>query len=565
MTRVHHLEGEVDKGRGGHLHSTGQRAPVPGRDAAIAALLAVLTIALLVTTDPAIGLTWDEPAYMAAAESYAAWFRLLFSRPGSAFGPRAIEQYWQVNHEHPPLDKVWSGLIWLAARSILGDLTAHRLGNMILAGGTVATLYLLVAGEAGPGAGLAAAGALLTMPRFFYHAHLYALDVPGAAGVLATLAAFWWTRAQEGLRADLGVGLAWGLAMGLKINAVAAPFILLLWTLLTCRRPYLFRRLAVMGAMGMLVFLASWPWLYDQFLPRLIEYVRFVTVDHWEIGQYCLGRCYMPPPWYFGPLIVLAVVPLALLLAAIAGTAWSLRTQEARPFGILLGLGVLVPVLLPAIGGSLVYDNDRLFMPVFPCLAALAGLGLDRIRRWMGTLLRRLGARVLGVRRLSGAVPALLITAAFLPHLIAAGSLYPHLLSYYAASVGGLRGAARLGFETTYWCETYAAALPYLNAHARPGDTVWVEPWSHDVLLYYQIHGQLDPRLRVSRLPEAHSFFFGYGLETADVTLEEADYAIIQYRQTRFTDYQIPGYLRGRTPAYRLSHRGIPLLDIYAQ
>ncbi len=531
----------------------------------MAALLAVLTIALLAITDPVIGLTWDEPAYMAAAESYVGWFRLLFSHPGTALRPEAIEQYWQVNHEHPPLDKVWSGLIWLTVRSLLGDLTAHRLGNMILAGGTVATLYLLVAGETGPGVGLTAAGALLTMPRFFFHAHLSALDVPGAAGVLATLAAFWWARERKDLRADLWVGLAWGLAIGLKINAVAVPIILLLWALLFRRQLYLFRRLAVMGALGGVVFLISWPWLYDQFLPRLVEYVLFITVDHWEIGQYCLGRCYMPPPCYFGSMIVLAVVPLALSLAAIAGTAWSLRTREVRPFATLLGLGVLVPVLLPAITGSMVYDNERLFMPVFPCIAALAGLGLDRIRRWTGALLRRLGARRLGARRLSTAVPALLVAAAFLPHLIAAGSLYPHLLSYYAGSVGGLRGATRLGLETTYWCETYAATLPYLNAHARPGDTVWVEPWSHDVLLYYQVHGQLDPRLRVSRLPEAHSFFLGYGLETVDVTLEEADYALIQYRQTRFEDYQIPDYLRGRAPAYRLSRRGIPLLDIYAQ
>jgi 4-amino-4-deoxy-L-arabinose transferase-like glycosyltransferase len=528
--------------------------------AAIAVLLTVLTVALLAFTDPETGVTWDEPAYMAAAESYVGWFRLLLSRPRAALRAEAIEQYWQVNHEHPPLDKVWSGLVWLAARPLLGDLTAHRLGNMILAGGTVALLYLLVAGETGQFAGLAAAGALLTMPRFFFHAHLSALDVPGAAGVLATLAAFWWTRERKDLRADLWVGLAWGLAMGLKINAIAAPIVLLLWTLLTRRRLYLFRRLAVMGAVGTLIFVASWPWLYDQFLPRTIEYVRFITVDHWEIGQFCLGRCYMPPPWYFGSMIVLAVVPLALSLAAIVGTAWSLRAPEVRPLGTLLGLGVLVPILLPAIGGSMVYDNERLFMPAFPCIAALAGLGLARTRRWAGELVRRLGAP-----RLTEAILILLIVAAFLPHLVAAVSLYPHLLSYYAASIGGLRGAMRLGLETTYWCETYAAALPYLTTHAQPGDTVWVEPWSHDVLLYYQIHGQLDPRLRISRLPEAHSFYFGYGLTTADVEFYEADYVVIQYRQTRFEDYEIPDYLRGRTPAYRLSHRGIPLLDIYAQ
>ena len=537
---------------------------MPGRHTVLAALLAVLTVALLAFTDPDVGLTWDEPAYMAAAESYVSWFALLFNRPATALSPAAIEQYWQINHEHPPLDKVWSGVVWLAARPLASDLTAHRLGNMILAGGTVAMLYLLVAGEAGQVAGLAAAGALLTMPRFFFHAHLAALDVPGAGGVLATLAAFWWTRDRRDVRADLWVGLAWGLAMGLKVNAIVAPIVLLLWTLLTRRRRYLFRRLAVMGALGGVIFVLSWPWLYDQFLPRLIEYVLFITVDHWEIGQYCLGRCYMPPPWYFGSMIVLAVVPLALSLAGIVGTAWSLRMRTARPFGVLLGLGVVVQLMLPAIGGSMVYDNERLFMPVFPCIAALAGLGLAQLWHWAAEQVHRFIPRRGGVRRLASAIPALLVAAGFVPHLVAATSLYPHLLSYYAASVGGLRGATRLGFETTYWCETYAAALPYLNAHARPGDTVWVEPWSHDVLLYYQAHGQLDPRLRISRLPEAPSFFLDAGLKTADVTLDQADFVVLQYRQTRFETYEIPAYLRGREPVYRLSHDGVPLLDIYA-
>lgn len=547
-------------GRQEQPDSAWQRAPAPGQRVALAALLAVLTIALLAFTAPDIGLTWDEPAYMAAAESYTGWFRLLLDRPGTALRPAAIERYWQINHEHPPLDKVWSGVVWLAARSLLSDLTAHRLGNMILAGGTVAMLYLLVAGEAGQVAGLVAAGALLTMPRFFFHAHLSALDVPGAAGVLATLAAFWWVRDRRDVRADLWVGLAWGLAMGLKVNAVIAPIVLLLWTLLIRRQGYLFRRLVVMGAVGGVIFVLSWPWLYDQFLPRLIEYVLFVTVDHWEIGQYCLGQCYMPPPWYFGPMIVFAVVPLALSLAGIVGTAWALRVRAARPFGVLLGLVVVIQLMLPAIGGSMVYDNERLFMPVFPFIAALAGLGIDRVRRWMGTLLRRVRAH-----RLAGAVPAFLIAVAFAPHLVVAEVMYPHLLSYYAASVGGLRGATRLGFETTYWCEPYAAALPYLNAHAQPGDTVWVEPWSHDVLLYYQAHDQLDPQLRISRLPEAPSFFLDAGLKTADVTLEDADYVVIQYRQTRFEEYQIPDYLRGRMPAYRVSRDGVPLLDIYAR
>jgi len=38
----------------------------------------------------------------------------------------------------------------------------------------------------------------------------------------------------------------------------------------------------------------------------------------------------------------------------------------------------------------------------------------------------------------------------FAPHLTITAHMYPHLLSYYSEAVGGLRGATRLGLETTY-------------------------------------------------------------------------------------------------------------------
>ncbi|MBC8505340.1 MAG: hypothetical protein ISR58_06820 [Anaerolineales bacterium] len=66
--------------------------------------------------------------------------------------------------------------------------------------------------------------------------------------------------------------------------------------------------------------------------------------------------------------------------------------------------------------------------------------------------------------------------------------LFPHLLSYYSFGVGGMRGAANLDLETTYWCESYLPAVEYINEHADPGDKVWVEAWSHDVLVYYMLH-----------------------------------------------------------------------------
>jgi 4-amino-4-deoxy-L-arabinose transferase-like glycosyltransferase len=525
----------------------------------VAVLLGLSTTILLGATAPDIGLTWDEPAYIVAAESYAAWFGLLVRDPGYALSARGIQAHWDVNHEHPPLDKVWSGLVWSIARHLLDDLRAHRLGNILLVGALVSLLYLLVARELGLTAGLAACAALLTMPRFFFHAHLAALDVPAAFAVLATVFAFWRTRDWRALRWDLCLGIVWGLAMATKINAIFVPVALLAWTLLFQRRFHLFRRLVLMGLIGIPVFLAVWPWLYHESVPRLLEYILFVTVDHWPIGQFYLDCFHMPPPWHFAFVMTLAVVPLSLTLSYVLGAVRTVRTEALRALGGLLIICALMPLVALTVGQCMVYDNDRLFMPAFPFLAALSGAGLDWLFRGAKGIAHRLSKSVL-----ASAVPFAVAAVAFVPHLVAAGSLYPHLLSYYAASVGGLPGAVRMGLETTYWCETYAEALPYLNAHARPGDVVWVEDWSHDVMFYYQLQGRLDSRLRITWPPYGSSVFRRHGIKGVEATIDKADYVVIQYRQTGFDD-EITNWLRRHEPVYRFQHQGIPLLEIYAR
>jgi 4-amino-4-deoxy-L-arabinose transferase-like glycosyltransferase len=526
-------------------------------DTAVAILLGALTIALLTATAPHIGLTWDEPAYISASESYAAWFARLVTRPRYALSAQGIEEHWTANHEHPPLNKVWCGLVWRIARLLFDDLTAHRLGNIILAGALVALLYHLVAKEVCRTAGLAAVGALLTMPRFFFHAHLAALDVPAAFVVPSTALAFWRTRKRRALSSDVWMGIIWGLAMATKINAIFVPLTLLVWALVFQRQFHVFRRLVLLGLIGIPVFLGVWPWLYRESVPRLLEYILFVTVDHWKIGQFYLGRFHMPPPWHFAFVMTLAVVPLGLTVSYVLGTARALATRRLRAFGGLLVICALVPLVALAIGKSMVYDNDRLFMPTFPFLAALAGIGIDWVARGLTGYAQRLGNPALG-----RAATIAVVAVAFIPQIVAGASLYPHLLSYYSASVGGLRGAVRIGLETTYWCETYAEALSYLNANARAGDVLWVEDWSHDVMFYYQLQGRLDDGVRIAWPGRGSSVF--RGVKGVRATIDQADYVVIQYRQTGFRP-EIRAWLRRHEPVYQFSHRGIPLIEVYAR
>ena len=477
---------------------------------------------------------------------------------GDALSDEGIEEYWTVNHEHPPVDKIWSGIVWRAVRSVLPDLTAHRVGNMALSSLCLALTACLVQEAFGRWAGLAASLFLFTMPRFFFHSHLAALDVPATTLTVATAALFWKTRGKKDWYVDVSLGVLWGAAVGTKINAVFLLPTLLLWVLLFHRRLRSFVRLAVMGGVAVGVFFGSWPWLYRQTVERTLDYIRFLTVDHWEIGQWYLHRFTMPPPWHFPFVITAAVVPTASLMLFFIGTGRVLRRRSERKMGGFLLLNALAPLVAVAIGQSMVYDNDRLFMPAMPFMAALSAIGLETAAGAIRGRVTGAAARRMGV----GALAA----AAFLPQVLAAASLYPHLLSYYSSLVGGLSGATELGLETTYWCETYGETLDYLNRNAPEGAVVWVAPGSHNVMIYYQLHGRLRKDIRFTAETVRPSVL-DEEISTVAVPFQRASLIVYQNRQTTLgpAGYgsDLATWLDERTPGFEVQYDGTPLIRVY--
>jgi 4-amino-4-deoxy-L-arabinose transferase-like glycosyltransferase len=530
--------------------------PIWRTEKLIALELAGFTILLLVITVPQIGLTWDEPTYIVAAETYPAWYGELVRDPSFALSPEGVAKYWEYSHEHPPLSKVWSGFVWLGARRFLDDLTAHRLGNILMAGVLVALLYNLLAGRYGHLAGLVAAFALLTMPRFFFHAHLAALDVPVTAMIFGVTCIFWLGHERPGWSWTLLLGLAWGLALATKINALfISPIVLLLWTLLFRPRRQLFVRLVQMGCIGAVTFVLCWPWFYHDLSNRLESYIGFMTTDRLPVEQYYFGSLYAPPAWHFPFVMAIIVVPVSIILLATVGAFYIISRRDERPFGGLILLSIFVSLAVFSTGQGQVFDNERLIMPVFPYLAALAGVGFVRIVPVAAQALARKGI-VQGKHQLV----LVLLAVTFAPHLILALDLYPHLLSYYSEAIGGAYGAHRLRLETTYWCETYSEVLTYLNTQPAYNAVVWAE--CQDVLVYYQLHGRLRPDLQIANGPQAVPAFSKVQLNPA--TFREADYVVIQYRQSGF--YRaLREWMRTHKPVYEFRYRRLRLLEVYVQ
>jgi 4-amino-4-deoxy-L-arabinose transferase-like glycosyltransferase len=540
--------------------------PSIGSSGKWAVAVGVLTAVLLLLTAGDIGLTWDEPAYIAASGSYNGWFHRLVFGPHGVLNQKVVDQAWSVGSEQPPLDKAVSEWVYAAAHHIFDDLLAHRLANILLVGLAVALLFHMLSLEMGAVAGWATVAALLTMPRFFFHAHLAALDVPVACMIVIVTYVFWRTKESARIRHTILLGIVAGLAFSTKVNAVFILPTLFLWALIFRRKSHLIIRLILAALIGAGLFIGLWPWLYYDTVNRIREFIQFFTATHEKIGQYFLHRTLTPPPWNFPFVIVWAVVPLGTTILYFLGILRAFFRRRDRAFCVMLALNALVPLIILVAGRGLMFDDERLFMPAFPFLAALAGAGFS----WLVHLLRAAFQRIhrpVFATVLSGAAAVLFLITPGMGIV----TFYPHWLSYYSESVGGLPGAAKLGLETTYWGESYLEAVKYINRNAKPGDSVWVEPGTYDILVYYQLHGILRDDVNIAITYDNNPpTVFGTSVPFHWVTVPytQATFVLVQYHQSYLYDSDgqptdVAKWMGNLTPVYRVERQGVPILDVY--
>lgn len=201
--------------------------PATRQERLIAFGLWVLAFIALFLIERSVGFVRDEGIYFPAAESYANWFRLLFRAPSQALTDAAIVSAWDVNHEHPALMKELYGLSHLLFHQGLGWLrpaTALRLPAMAFSALVPALSFLLGSALYGRAVGLFAALSFLLVPRHIFNTELAAFDMPVAAMWLLVVYSFW--RAMESRRWGMLCGVAFGLALCTKHNALFLPFVL---------------------------------------------------------------------------------------------------------------------------------------------------------------------------------------------------------------------------------------------------------------------------------------------------------------------------------------------------
>jgi 4-amino-4-deoxy-L-arabinose transferase-like glycosyltransferase len=480
------------------------------RKALIAAGLSGLVFVMLFATLHSPGLTWDEPYYLTTAQLfYFPWLQRLGT---DATQSEIILKYWSSEGtakgifalSHPPLGPLWIGITRWMASPLLGDLVAGRLATAILFAGLVSLIFLYVADRNDVASGIVSALCLALSPRLFGHAHLAAMDLHVAALWFASVICF--AQGFKSPRLQPLAGLLVGAALLTKATALPLPFLLAGWAVLFHRkkalRPCLFLLLAVP------VFL-SWPLMWVDTWEHLKGYAGFVQKRP-QISVFYFGRsleCANVPIHY--PLIMFLLTTPLLVMAGFGHCIISkVRTWKEDPEQLLILGNLLAVFAIVSLPGVPRYDGIRLFLPLYPFLAALAGPGL--VSLW----------QVVATRwNLSGKSQHV-VTALLAIQLAWLALMHPLYLSDYNPLAGGLPGASRIGLETTYWCDVIdQQVIDFINETAPKGTAIGIFPYPKLVVLAHLDLGS-----------------FRKDLELVDYHKRPADWLILMHRRGMFGD-----------------------------
>jgi hypothetical protein len=314
---------------------------------------------------------------------------------------------------------------------------------------------------------------------------------------LAVIAAF--VAVERGsVRGVLWAGALWGLALATKANAVFLPAIPL--ALLAVggvppswkgRGRALLLALAVAAAIGLLVLLAAWPYLWGDPIGRLVAHFRYIAHQKLQTRAESIS-----PPLE----AILFTTPIPFLALFLAGLAPVARRALARDRAALLLLAWIAVVLARLhLPGAVNFDGVRHFLEIFPPMAIVAGAGAAAL----AGRIERLFVPIAGLPR---ARAAALLLAAAVPLASAGWTLarsHPFEIAYWNALAGGLGGARERGLPQAcdYWGASYRIGLRWINEHA-PRDAVLAVPIAeHVVRLVAPLWLRPDVRLAALTVP----------------------------------------------------------------
>ncbi|MFW6088436.1 MAG: ArnT family glycosyltransferase [Gemmatimonadota bacterium] len=477
-----------------------------GRQGAIlGAALAVVAIAAGLPGLAEVGVTWDEPRYFQSVERIQEWaVRVASGEWRAALSAEAIEAAWDADryyNPHPPAYKAAMAVTDAAFGDLLGVPASYRLSSLLMFALLVALVTSWTARVTRPAAGAAAGLSLLLMPRALGHAHVAATDTPlTLLWFVATMGAFFYVR--DGRRRWIVIAaLALGLGLATKFTAFLLPVPLAVWMLLQART----RRSVVVCLYGLALAMLISVLVNPAAWPDPLGYQRRLVAEslsretYVPISTYYAGRSFLfAVPWHHAIVMTVATVPVATLALAALSLKAVIRPGGTRRLATLCVVQVAFWWGLMALPDSPNHDGVRLWLPMFPFVAVMVGIGfgilVGALKRWFEAL--RVSPGEL-------AAPLLLGALYFAPSLLGTLGARPYYLSYYAEAVGGASGAAEHGLEATYWFDAFTASFrDEVERVLPPGARVVAHP-NAEYYTQLQDLGLLRDDIRFTEAPPA--------------------------------------------------------------
>ncbi|MCX7957959.1 MAG: glycosyltransferase family 39 protein [Deltaproteobacteria bacterium] len=541
-------------------------------------LITSLTVSLiylivLVSTASEIGLTDDVDFYMKAAIRYSEWLTETFSKAVrgdfTGFAQSEIDKYWSYNHEHPPFAKLVMGISHLIFTKWLGianNILGIRLGIMILVSVLGFVLCYTVYRYVGFAAAVSSSLLLLFMPRFFFHSHVETLDAAVASTYFFSFAAYMSSR--KSLKWSILAGLIFGIALSTKLNA---PFfyaaILAYWGVKNIdefryikerglKLPRVELSLITMPLLGLFVFYAMWPWIWNDTLKRLNEYMGF-HIKHYGIYFYYFGTIYEKPfaPWHSSFVMTLITTPpFTIILGIIGITIVSITlfkiyrkniqiNDDQQTFYELILINAIITIGTVAFPNVPKYGGVKLFLPFFPFFAVLAGIGIQGIFEFIRN-------KVLFISKSKNTetiVIWLLILLFITPAAYSTLKITPYNLSYYNIFIGGPRGALKAGMERQYYDVFYIDLVRWFNKNLPSNAKVTFLPNNKEYIRsapYYKNDKILRDDIKI-------------------VDLNSAEFLVLTHEE-RWREYpELYKKYKEYQSLFEISVEGLPLLNVY--
>lgn len=434
---------------------------------------------------PDYGATWDELENLYAGETQLHFLasgepRLLdYSRNQLEGNEAAL--YWEYSSQ-PQRYPAATNILAAGFKHVLSDmlgwlhpLDGYHSAIVMLASLLVASVIIVAYRRLGALPALTAGLALGLHPRFFSDLHNNIKDVPEAVWYSLALLLALRARNTASWRSWAATGLALGLALATKPNALMWPLVVGLWLLLEYQlaRPRegnegtpvsehnlraTMRGLCIAGGIAVVTAIACWPWLWAGGLRALpvridayFDYLKLVSTN--KQGFSLLAPLYLlivTPPWV-----------LALSALGIVKVVRDLRQRSDRDgFGLLLLVWLSVPLLRLCLPRARFYDGIRHFIEVLPALALLAAIGTQKLSAWL--------ARALSHKRTTDTAIALVAAlGAALPIAL----YHPHENLYFNALIGGYGGARdrKVPWAAEYWSGSLREAVEWIDSHGERG------------------------------------------------------------------------------------------------